>query len=124
MKRILVVLMFVPVLLSAQNSQKNVTVLTEAHQSTMTGNSQQLVVQNIALKTGVRLQYVEQGSKAGVPVIFLHGLGAARYFVKPVTYGRILDGLRFLVNNQQQGNLVRQSFNDFVIDMGPLSQLS
>ena len=75
MKRILVVLMFVPVLLSAQNSQKNVTVLTDAHQSTISGNSQQLVVQNIALKTGVRLQYVEQGSKAGVPVIFLHGLG-------------------------------------------------
>ena len=52
------------------------------------------------------------------------GLGAARYFVKPVTYGRILDGLRFLVKNQQQGNLVRQSFDDFVIDMGPLRQLS
>jgi pimeloyl-ACP methyl ester carboxylesterase/tetratricopeptide (TPR) repeat protein len=32
------------------------------------------IVQSIALSTGVTLQYAEQGSTSGVPVIFLHGV--------------------------------------------------
>lgn len=32
------------------------------------------IVQRISLKSGVELEYVEQGDPAGVPVIFLHGI--------------------------------------------------
>lgn len=32
-------------------------------------------VKSVELRTGVTLQYVEQGDRSGVPVVFLHGLG-------------------------------------------------
>jgi hypothetical protein len=33
----------------------------------------ELTIQSIALTTGVRLPYVEQGDPVGLPVILLHG---------------------------------------------------
>jgi pimeloyl-ACP methyl ester carboxylesterase len=45
-----------------------------AKEDQQSGVIERLQVKRIALKTGVELEYVEQGSKDGIPVVLLHGI--------------------------------------------------
>src|SRR5262244_1089975 len=42
------------------------------------------MVRSIALPSGVRLSYVEQGNPSGIPVLFLHGVTDSWHSFEPV----------------------------------------
>jgi non-heme chloroperoxidase len=58
----------------AQTASEDITVAVASPIYQHASNNNALTVHNIRLTTGVRLQYVEQGDKNGIPVIFLHGI--------------------------------------------------
>jgi pimeloyl-ACP methyl ester carboxylesterase len=58
------------------------------------------MVRSIALPTGVTLQYAEQGSASGIPVVFLHGVTDSWRSFEPV-FEYLPDTLRLLALTQR-----------------------
>jgi pimeloyl-ACP methyl ester carboxylesterase len=59
-----------------------------------------VMVRSIALPTGVTLQYAEQGSESGIPVVFLHGVTDSWRSFEPV-FEYLPPGMRLLALTQR-----------------------